>query len=81
MKKLIVILIILFALSLTGILYSIQDQSTMQEMVTVDQVYMSGLPDQMRQQDQGAGLRVRGDLRLTQHAICIGILFPRHAAG
>ena len=47
MKKIIVILVLLFALSLTGILYGTPDQPYEEGMVTIEELYMSELPDQM----------------------------------
>jgi len=47
MKKIIVILILLLALSLAGILYGTPDQPNDEGMVTIEEMYMSELPDQM----------------------------------
>ena len=47
MKKIIITLSVLLALSLAGILYSAPDQSNEEEMVTVEEMYMSEFPDQM----------------------------------
>ena len=47
MKKLIIISILLLALSLAGILYGTPQQLGEEEMVTVEQMYMGQLPDQM----------------------------------
>jgi len=47
MKKLIVILILLLAISIAGILYGTSDQPDEEGMVTIEEMYMSDLPDQM----------------------------------
>ena len=47
MKKLIIILILLLALSLVGILYGKPQQPGEKEMLTVEQIHMNELPDQM----------------------------------
>ena len=47
MKKLVIILILLLALSLAGILYGTPDQPDEKGMVTIEEMYMSELPDQM----------------------------------
>ena len=44
MRKLIIVLSILFALSLTGALYDTQGRSDEQETVTAEQVYMHQFP-------------------------------------
>ena len=47
MKKLIIFLILLLALSLAGILYGTPEKPDEEVMVTIEQMYMSELPDQM----------------------------------
>ncbi len=47
MKKIIVILILLFALGLAGILYGTPEKPDEKGMVTIEEMYMSELPDQM----------------------------------
>ena len=46
MKKTIIILSVLVALSLTGILYGTPNQPNEKGMVTIEQMYLSELPDQ-----------------------------------
>ena len=47
MKKIIITLSVLLALSLAGILYATSDQPDKEGMVTIEEMYMSDLPDQM----------------------------------
>ena len=47
MKRLVIILILFLALSLAGILYGTPDQPDEEGMVTIEEMYMSDLPDQM----------------------------------
>jgi len=47
MKKIIIILSVLVALSLAGILYGTQGKSDKGETVTAEQVYMDQYPDPM----------------------------------
>ena len=47
MKKIIIALSVLLALSLAGILYGTPDQPDEEGMVTVEEMYMSEIPDQM----------------------------------
>jgi len=47
MKKIIITLSVLLALSLAGILYATPDQPDKEGMVTIEEMYMSDLPDQM----------------------------------
>ena len=47
MKKTIIILSVLVALSLTGILYATQDRSEVRKAVLVEEAYTAQFPDQM----------------------------------
>ena len=47
MKKMIIILSVLVAISLAGILYGTQGKSDKEETVTAEQVYMDQYPDPM----------------------------------
>jgi hypothetical protein len=47
MKKIIITLSVLFALSLAGILYGTPEQPDEEGMVTIEEMYLSELPDQM----------------------------------
>ena len=47
MKRLVIILIFLLALSLAGILYGTPEKPDEEGMVTIEEMYMSEFPDQM----------------------------------
>jgi len=47
MKKIIIILSILFTLIVAGVLYGTQDQSDQRKPVTLEQVYMNQYPNPM----------------------------------
>ena len=47
MKKLIIIFVLLFALSIVGVLNGTQDQSEKERMVTIEEMYMAHPHNQM----------------------------------
>ena len=47
MKKIIIILCVLVALSIAGILYGTPEKPDEEGMVTIEEMYMSEFPDQM----------------------------------
>ena len=47
MKKILITLSVLLALSLVGILYATPEKPDEEGMVTIEEMYMSELPDQM----------------------------------
>jgi len=47
MKKIIITLSVLLTLSIAGVLYGTPEQPNEEGMVTIEQMYMSDLPDQM----------------------------------
>ena len=47
MKKILIILSLLVALSLAGILYATQDRSDARDAVSVEEAYKAQFPDQM----------------------------------